>query len=319
MSRPPGRDARRSAASAAHEIVDPAEPWETPLPRAAAARLDPQAEAARPTRPSSEADLPPGVLRVLRFTCGSLPLERTLLFPPAVRPIDRSCRRFVTTPRQVLGLGERAAGLWVEWHMRDPAVVVPLERIGAIEDIRLLRYRRFSVRAADARLSVRYASGSRSAVGPPVAWLRRRIAGELRGEVPSPGLRSVGTGAVPAVWRAAAEAIMRQAGEGGAVALYGVAPPTGPDERPRGALVALTAEELIVLAESADACPTPDMPDLLAVPRRTLQLVRPMDDRLLVRSSGVERALRTGAELASAAAELVAEAGGVGPAARARR
>ena len=108
MSRPPGRDARRSAASAAHEIVDPAEPWETPLPRAAAARLDPQAEAARPTRPSSEADLPPGVLRVLRFTCGSLPLERTLLFPPAVRPIDRSCRRFVTTPRQVLGLGERA-------------------------------------------------------------------------------------------------------------------------------------------------------------------------------------------------------------------
>ena len=294
------------------EIVDPAEAWEVTVPSSAVSRIDPAGEGARLSRPASEVELPAGVLRILRFTCGSLPLERTLLLAPSARPIDRTCRRYVATPVQVLGFGERAAGLWVDWRKRDPAVVIPVDRIGSLEEVRVLRYRRLSVRAADARLSIRYRAEGRDLLDPPLRWLRRKTGRGARGEVPPAGLRTVGGIEVPAQWQALANDVVTDAGEGGAAMVFGAVPPTSDAQPARSVLVAITASELVVMADAeGGACGPAASPELLAVPRHALREVTADDDRLVIRSAGVDRALRIGARLATAAAELVACAGAV--------
>ncbi|HXQ95317.1 MAG TPA: hypothetical protein VN800_00195 [Candidatus Acidoferrales bacterium] len=292
------------------EIVDPAEAWESPVPGSTVSRVPPSARMAGFLAPTSDADLPAGVLRTLRFVCGSLPVDRCLVLPASTRPIDRSCRRYVTGDRQVLGFGERATGLWVDGRGRDPVAVVQVDRIGAIEDLAVLSYRRLSVRAADVRLSVRYAAHSRPLLAAPLAWLRRRIEGEARGEVPWLGLRTVGTGAVPEEWRAVADDVARVGGEPGVAMLFGLVPERLGEGRARGVLVAVTSAELVVLAESdGTTIRTGAWPQALVVPRRTLQQAREGGDRLLLRSAGVDRVLRLGPQLAAAAVELIDCAG----------
>ena len=294
------------------EIVDPAEPWEVPIPSSAVSRIDLAGEGARMSRPGSEADLPPGVLRIMRFTCGSLPLERTLVLAPSARPIDRTCRRYVATPVQVLGFGERATGLWVDWRKRDPAVVIPVDRIGSVEDVGILRYRRLSVRAADARLSIRYRAEGRDLLDPPLWWLRRKIGRGVHGEVPVGGMRAVGNAEVPASWQAVAGDVVADAGEGGAAMVFGVVSPAGEAPAVRGVLVAITSSELLVMADpEGGTCDPAARPVLLAVPRHALQEVTADGERLMIRSAGVDRVLCIGAELSAAAAELVSCAGTV--------
>ena len=294
------------------EIVDPAEPWEVPIPSSAVSRIDPSGEGARLSRPASDADLPAGVLRLLRFTCGSLPLERTLLLAPSARPIDRTCRRFVAMPVQVLGFGERAAGLWADWRKRDPAVVIPVDRIGSVEEVHVLRYWRFSIRAADARLAIRYRSDGRDLLDLPLWWLRRKVGGGTRGEVPPAGLRAVGDAEVPDRWRATAGEVAAEAGEDGAAMVFGTVRSASGVHPERGVLVVITASELVVMADpEAAACGPAASPELLAVPRHTLRGVAADGDRLVIRSAGVDRALWIGAGFAAAASELVACAGPV--------
>ena len=292
------------------EIVDPAEPWEVPIPSSAVSRIDPSGEGARMSRPTSDDELPPGVLRILRFTCGSLPLERTLLLAPSARPIDRTCRRYVATPVQVLAFGERATGLWVDWRRRDPAVVIPVERIGSVEDIRILRYRRLSVRAADARLSIRYRAEGRELLDPPLWWLRKKIGRGVRGEVPAAGLRVVGDVEVPTWWQAAARGVVADAGEEGAAMVFGAVAAARSAHPARAVLIAVTSSELLVMADpEGGACDPAASPAMLAVPRHALQEVTADGDRLVIRSAGVDRVLSIGAGLATAAAELASCAG----------
>ncbi len=306
LSGPSAPDADRGG----REIVDPAETWESPVPRTTVSRGRPYARIAGFLAPTCDADLPAGVLRTLRFACGSLPLDRSLVLPASTRPIDRSCRRYVTGRRQVLGFGERATGLWVEGRGRDPVAEVPVERIGAIEDVAVLCYRRLSVRTADVRLSVRYAADSRALLATPLAWLRRRIEGDARGEVPWLGVRTVGTRTVPGEWHTVAEEVSLEGGERGVAMLFGLVPARLGNSRGRGALLAITAAELIVLAESEGVtAPTGAWPQTLVVPRRTLQQARQDGDRLLLRSAGVDRILRLGPQLTAAAVELIESAG----------
>jgi hypothetical protein len=292
------------------EIIDPAEAWEAPVPRSAVSRFEPGAYVARLVAPTADTDVPPGVLRSLRFACGSLPLERTLVLPPSTRPIDRGCRRYVAGRRQVLGFGERGTGLWVEGRGRDPVAVVPLDRIGAIEDLTVLCYRRLSVRAADVRLSVRYAPGARALLGTPLAWLRRRLEGDARGEVPWLGVRPVGTEDVPEAWRAIADVVADEGGQNGAAMVFGLTPSRTDDGTGRGVLIAVTTTELIVLAQADGAAEAASAwPQLLVLPRRTLQQARQDGDRLVLRSAGVDRILRLGPWLTAAAVELIDCAG----------
>ena len=298
------------------EVVDPAEDWEIPVPSSVAARLDPEGRGPRLSRAASEADLPPGVLRLLRYACGPLPLERTFLLAPSARPVDRSCRRFVSTPVQVLGFGERATGLWVDRGRREPAAIVPVARIGAIEELAVLRCRRLSVRAADVRLSVRYSTETGGVLAGALRWLRRRAAGDAQGDVPAVRCCAVGADRIPGAWRQLIELLAGDAGPGGIAALFGLAPDVVGDGVVRGALVVLSATELLIMI-GPDATEAPDlagpdvlaMVDRLAVPRHALQSVTATDDRLVVRASGVERYLSIGATLAQAAAELVETAG----------
>ncbi len=290
------------------EVVDAAESWETPVALSAEQRLDPLARIGRFVPPTSDADLPPGVQRTLRFTCGSLPLDRTLLIPRSSRPIDRSCRRHVTTRLQVLGFGERGSGLWVEGRGRDPVAIVPIDRIAVIEDVSVLCYRRLSIRAADARLSVRYAPDAHPHLAGPIAWLRRRISGDVRGAVPWQGLHAIGETTIPDAWRAIAGLVTAEAGKSGASLLFGRVPSCDGGS-PRGALVALTATELIVLAEPNGASAAVLTPQALVMPRRLLQSASAEDDRLVTRSGGVERGVRLGSRLTAAAAELIDCAG----------
>ncbi len=299
-----------------HEIVDPAEDWETPVPSSVAGRLDPEGRGPRLVQATSEADLPPGVLRLLRYACGPLPLERTFLLAASARPVDRSCRRFVSTPVQVLGFGERATGLWVDRGRRDPAAIVPVARIGAIEDLAVLRCRRLSVRAADVRLSVRYSSETGSLLLGALRWLRRRAAGDAQGPVPPVGQCAVGADRIPGPWQQLIETLARDAPPGGIATLFGRAPDVVGDGVARGALVGLTSTELLVLvgpdATEAAEVAGPDvlaMVDRLAVPRHALQTVTAAGERLVIRAAGVERQVAIGATLARAAAELLETAG----------
>ncbi len=292
------------------EIVDAAEGWEQPVARAAVSRQDPTAHIGRFVLPASDADLPPGVQRTLRFTCGSLPLDRTLMIPSSARPIDRSCLRYVASRVQVLGFGERGTGLWVEARGKDPVAIVPTDRIAVIEDVSVLCYRRLSIRAADARLSVRYVPDAHASLGGPIAWLRHRIRGDARGDLPWQGLRPVGSARVPETWRGVAEAVADESGRSGAAMLFGLAPSAG-DGFPRGALVALTPGELIVLAEPDDPPVAAAWPQLLVMPRRLLQSAHPDDDRLVLRAGGVDRSIRLGNRFSAAAAELIECAGPV--------
>ncbi len=292
------------------EIVDAAESWEQPVARASVSRHDPTAAIGRFVHPTSDADLPPGVQRTLRFTCGSLPLDRTLTVPPSARPIDRSCLRYVASRVQVLGFGERGTGLWVEGRGKDPVAIVHTDRIAVVEDVSVLCYRRLSVRAADARLSVRYVPDAHGSLSGPILWLRHRIRGDVRGDLPWQGLRPVGSARVPDAWHGVADAVVDEAGKAGAAMLFGLAPATA-DGFPRGALVALTASELIVLAEPDDPPAGAAWPQLLVMPRRLLQSARPDDDRLVLRAGGVDRSIRLGKCFSEAAAELVECAGPV--------
>lgn len=309
---PPAADGR--------DIVDPAEPWESPVPRSTVVRSASDSRTGRLVSPTSDTDLPAGVLRALRFACGSLPLDRVLMMATSSRPIDHSSRRWVTARRQILGFGERAAGLWVEGRGRDPAVVVRMDRIGAIEDLAVLSFRRLSIRAADARLSLRYAPESRSLLVPPLSWLRRKIDGDVRGEVPWLGARTAGTGMIPEAWQSIADLVSHEAGPQGAAMVFGLVPSRGDHRVDRGALVAITAAELIVLAQSDPAdIGAGSSPQLVLLPRRALQAVRDEGDRLALRSAGVERILRLGPVLTAAAADMIQCAGPAVPAVVASR
>ncbi len=309
---PPAADGR--------DIVDPAEAWESPVPRSTVVRSASESRTGRLVAPTSDSDLPAGVLRALRFACGSLPLDRVLMMAASSRPIDHSSRRWVTARRQILGFGERAAGLWVEGRGRDPAIVVRIDRIGAIEDLMVLSFRRLSIRAADVRLSLRYAPEFRPLLVPPLSWLRRKITGDARGEVPWLGARTAGTGLIPEAWQSIADLVSHDAGPQGAAMVFGLAPSRGDHRDDRGALVAISAAELIVLAQSdpADAGPG-SAPQLVLLPRRTLQAVRDEGDRLVLRSAGVERTLRLGPSLTAAAADMIQCAGPAVPAVTASR
>ena len=299
---PPAADGR--------DVVDPAEAWESPVPRSTLVITTSDSPAGRLVGPACDTDVPPGVLRALRFACGSLPLERVLMMATSSRPIDHSSRRWVAARRQVLGFGERAAGLWVEGRGRDPAVVVRLERIGAVEDLTVLSFRRLSIRGADARLSLRYAPESRPLLGPPLAWLRRKIAGDARGEVPWVGVRVAGTGPIPDAWQSIADAVSHEAGVAGAAMVFGVVPSREDRRADRGAIVAITATELVVLAQPDPAAAGAwSSPQLILMPRRTLQGVRDEGGRLALRSAGVDRILRLGPSLTAAAADMIQCAG----------
>ena len=102
--------------------------------------------------------------------------------------------------------------------------------------------------------------------------------------------------------------------------VFGLAPSRGDHRDDRGALVAISAAELIVLAQSdpADAGPG-SAPQLVLLPRRTLQAVRDEGDRLVLRSAGVERTLRLGPSLTAAAADMIQCAGPAVPAVTASR
>jgi len=184
----------------------------------------------------------------------------------------------------------------------------------------VLSFRRLSIRTADARLSLRYAPESRSLLVPPLSWLRRKIAGDARGEVPWLGARTAGTDLIPEAWQSIADLVSHEAGPQGAAMLFGVVPSRGDHRADRGALVALTAAELIVLAQSdpADAG-AGSAPQLVLLPRRTLQAVRDEGDRLALRSAGVERILRLGPALTAAAADMIQCAGPAVPAVVASR
>ena len=129
--------------------------------------------AARPRQPLDAADLPAGARAALNEACGRQGLDHVLVVLATARPVGRLHRRCVYTPPCVLGVGERAAGLWVE-ALPVPGVraIVPVGELAVIElqaegtDSRLtLRGRRCSVSVRSNRAADPLASGR--AAAPP--------------------------------------------------------------------------------------------------------------------------------------------------------
>ncbi len=83
----------------------------------------------------------------------------------------------VISPHSVLGIGTRAVGLWTGEPGPGVKVVIPMERLSAIEDVTILLYGRLSFISASGRLTIRYNTLARSGLEPALLELRQRLAG----------------------------------------------------------------------------------------------------------------------------------------------
>jgi hypothetical protein len=272
------------------------EEWEHAIASDLASHLTLASPVARPHQPLSVIDLPAGARAALTEAIGWHGLDDLLVVPAAARPFGRLHRRCVYTPPCVLGVGERAVGLWVQ-ALPVPGVraIVLLGELAAVELRADGTGSRLTLRSHPRQLSVRYNRKADPLVGG-LLRLRRRAAGE---PFPVPGAPP-GNTYIPPRWQAVlgAPVLGLRAGDGVA-AVFGHA------RRPGGMeyLIALTARELVVIRAAWKRNPPHfDRPDSVQVPRRNIRKASIRSGCLLLRSAGVDLRVELGASLTPAAA-----------------
>ncbi len=288
-------------------VVDPPEPWERP---ALARELSPIEGYGRrvpnPYRPGGPDEVPAGALEALRAACDVAGPSDLLVVPPAVRPTTDDGRAWVSAPTVVVGFGRACSGAWVDAGPDGgPGVraTIRYDHIAAIDDARVLLFGRVRLVAAESTISLRYNTVARGALEPLLLEVRRRAAGEPLGPAPSAVQRGSPAGARSAKWEriARSEAVLLEPGAPATV-VFGEIVGATRRAHPQPALVALTARELVVASEPADAGLDAGYGvDVLAIPRCRIEAVRMRDGRLHVRAAGASLEVVLGPTLAAAA------------------
>jgi hypothetical protein len=168
-------------------------------------------------------------------------LEQFFVIPTGCRRTGSRRTRHITTPTQVLGLGDDAIALWVDAPPRPGVrVIIALDMLAAIDDVEFLLDGRLSFLSADDRLTVRYNTVGRSSVEPAIGAVRAAVAGD-----PSPLPGQPVTAELPVKWRNIARSprVLLRPDEP-ALLLF-----ARPPSAPRDTLVAITAHELVVARE----------------------------------------------------------------------
>lgn len=256
-------------------VTDAAEPWEIPVAKEDWFEVD-RWLVARPLRPTRAAEVPPAALPALEERCGPLPLERLYVVPRTTRLVARG--RCVITPAEVLGFGERTVGLWVDDGPDGRVMSIPIDRLLAVDDRRILLYGRLRLVAADMQLVVRYNTVSREDLQENLGELRGRMATRLQPIESAflwldPRDERLGPLDLPHKWRVLLEhpTIRPDLDEPAIVAVGDVTEIRPGRNRPLSGVAVLGTRELVIATEPSEYLDSARYGvDLLAVPRERL-------------------------------------------------
>jgi hypothetical protein len=250
-----------------------------------------------PRLPRREEEVPPGALEALTASCSLDGLRQLLLLPMAVRATGHGAEK-VVSPASVLGLGNRAIGLWTEKPEPGVKVLIPLERLSAIEDVTILLYGRLSFLSFDQRLTIRYNTLARRSLRPLLLELRRKLAGP---PLPLPP-EEPACGELPLKWRRLLRSPQLRFREGAPLTFrFAVTPKSTRDDIDRGQLLVVSPHELLYLCDPPEASHNYGE-DSLIVPRPRISRVRVRERYLEVASNGARLSLSMAPELRQAAA-----------------
>jgi hypothetical protein len=151
--------------AASRRLEDPAESWELDCSESESASYYRGVYDVFPRTPRREEEVPPGALEALNASCSLAGLGQLLLVPMAVRATGHGGEK-VIAPASVLAVGNRAVGLWTEKPQAGVKVLIPLDRLSAIEDVTILLYGRLSFFSFTERLTIRYNTLARPSLKP---------------------------------------------------------------------------------------------------------------------------------------------------------
>jgi len=259
---------------------DPEETWELRFTEAEGRSFFNNERPSHPYVPRHPQDVPGSALHDLTDECGIRSLAQVFIIPFAVRSVGGGRR--VISPNSVLALGDRAVGLWTEKPAAGVKLLIPLERVAAIEDLTILLYGRLSFVPFGNRLTIRYNTVARAAMRPALLELRRRLAGPARSLPPLPPEPSE----LPFKWRVLAhDPVVRLEAGLPALVRFAEVPGRSRRERPIGQMIALNAYELVYLSEPLGTADRYGV-DCSTVPRSRMTSVSIQDGDLEVISNG---------------------------------
>jgi hypothetical protein len=278
-------------------LTDPAENWELPCSPAESEGYFRGVSDVFPNVPRRAEDLAAGSLDALMECCGLEGLRQVFMIPRSSRMTDGG-EHMVVSPRSVLGIGTRSVGLWTEEPVPGVKVVIPLERLSAIEDVTILLYGRLSFISPTERLTIRYNTLARSGLEPALLKLRQCMAG------PPAGLPREGPAAeeLPVKWKRLLRSPLLCFRENAPVRFcFAHAPRASRQDVSRGQILVVNPHELVYMCDPPEASHTYGA-DSHIVPRQCITRVRDRDTYLEVASNGARLSLPMVPELRRAGA-----------------
>jgi hypothetical protein len=287
--------------TAARTPHDPAETWELEYEESRENPYDRGIQEIYPHSPHRAEDIPSGAMKTLDESCRIEGLHQVFLLPRAARPTGREGHRAIS-PSSVLGIGTRAVGLWTGERERGVKVVIPLDRISAIEDVTILLYSRLSILSSAERLTIRFNTLARSSLRPVLLGLRERLAGP---PLSLPQEEEQGRD-LPVKWRRLIRTPFVRFREGAPVASrFTIVPRRSRDDVERGQLLVVNPYELVYMCDPLESSHNYGE-DSFIVPRSRITRIRAMARYLEVASNGARFSLTMEPALREAAARWLA-------------
>ncbi|MGO9310842.1 MAG: hypothetical protein ACLQDL_17675, partial [Spirochaetia bacterium] len=235
--------------------------------------------------------------------CGIENLRQVFIIPMAVRSTGLRNKR-VISPNSVMALGARAVGLWTEKPERGVKVVIPLELIGAIEDVTILLYGRLSFLPFGDRLTIRYNTVCRTGLEPALLELRKRLAGPAQTIPADEG----GAAELPFKWHnVLRRALVRLEQNNPVVFSFASVPGWSRRSAERGQLLVLNPFELVYICDPVESMEQYG-DDSFVVPRSRMTGLEIQGDSLHVSSNGASFLLSMSEPLRAAAIRWLAPA-----------
>jgi hypothetical protein len=281
--------------------LDPAESWELEYTEGESGGFNRGIYDVFPRLARREEQVPEGALEALNAGCSLSGVRQVFLIPKAVRTTGHGNEK-VISPASVLGIGNRAVGLWTEKPQAGVKVLIPLERLAAIEDVTILLYGRLSFFSFTDRLTIRYNTLARSSLRTVLLELRQRLADP---PLPLPAEEET-TAELPIKWRRLLRSPQLRFREEAPVAFrYAVTRRSSRDDIDRGQLLVVNPHELLYLCDPEEASHNYGE-DSFIVPRPRITRVRVREKYLEVVSNGARLSLRMAPELRQVAARWLA-------------
>jgi hypothetical protein len=277
--------------------LDPAEKWELPYCDGKGRSYYRSVHNAFPYTPRRTEDIPAGALESLHRACGVQGLHQLFIIPSAVRSVGWKDQK-VISPKSILALGSRAAGLWTEEPTAGVKVVIELEKLSAIEDEMILLYGRLRFHSSGDDLTVRYNTLARRNLEPALLVLRRRLGGHRE-----PVLQEGdGTETLPFKWMHIVCSARIHLHKGAPVAYrFATVPGKSRYDIERAQLLVLNPHELIYLCDPVETS-HPYGEDSFIIPRARISAVRIGEESTGFTSNGIHFSLPMASELRQGAA-----------------